>query len=348
MDVPMDGGTHMKSRSRKMMIITVIGMIAMTANGQRDQRADEKGKMTNHIGDIKHEDRTQKEINKLGSRNEKHETCTIEIKIGREAKGEAQMNKEEKQEESSRKGIQYHEPYYPKDLPRRDDRNGLPRREDRRSQSSIEPTGYGVLRASHWVTQEPQWERAAHFQEQRNWDEQKRTERRDEHSKSSNQRTECVRTTKLGTTKLGTMKNEKNNKSTKCKTKNKKREKHTECGRKMENGNQRTERRGRINGEMNKWTKGKNNGKKNKKVKGKKETNGKHRRKDNSAHKVIKNMPRIKKKEKRRERKQKTHRKKNKYTKRKEKQNNGKGRKSKMDGNPKQKKQTKKDTGTTK
>ena len=38
--------------------------------------------------------------------------------------------------------------------------------------------------------------------------------------------------------------------------------------------------------------------KKNKKDEGKKETNGKQRRKDNLAHKVVKNMPRIEKKEK--------------------------------------------------
>ena len=69
--------------------------------------------------------------------------------------------------------------------------------------------------------------------------------------------------------------------------------------------------------------KGKNNGKKNKKDEGKKETNGKQRRKDNSAHKVVKNMPRIKKKEKK-GKKAKNTPKKNKYTKRKEKQNNGK------------------------
>ena len=158
--------------------------------------------------------------------------------MGRKGRREAGTNKEEKQEEFSQKGIQYHEPYYPKDLPRRDDRkwepNGLPRREDRkwkRSQSSIEPTGYGVLRAPHWVTQEPQWERAAHFQDElkrtERLDELKRTERLDEHSKSRNQRTECVRRTKLGRTT--NVKNDKNNKSTKCKTKNRKKEKHTEC-----------------------------------------------------------------------------------------------------------------------
>ena len=104
----------MKSRSRKVMIITVIGMIVMIEDGRGDQHADEKGKMPNYIRDIKHENRTQKEINELESRGEKHETCMIEIKTasGREAKGEAQTNKEEKQEDLSRKGIQYHKLYY--------------------------------------------------------------------------------------------------------------------------------------------------------------------------------------------------------------------------------------------
>ena len=45
------------------MIITVTGMIIVTANGQGDQRADEKGKATNYIEDTQHEDKIQEEIN---------------------------------------------------------------------------------------------------------------------------------------------------------------------------------------------------------------------------------------------------------------------------------------------
>ena len=49
MDAPPKDGMHMKSRSRKVMIITALGMIIMIANGQRDQHADEKGEMANFM-----------------------------------------------------------------------------------------------------------------------------------------------------------------------------------------------------------------------------------------------------------------------------------------------------------
>ena len=66
-------GTHMKSRSRKVMIITVIGMIIMIANGQGDQRTEGKEKTTNYLENIEHKYNTQKETSKLESSNGSHE-----------------------------------------------------------------------------------------------------------------------------------------------------------------------------------------------------------------------------------------------------------------------------------
>ena len=62
MNVQEGGGTHMKIRSRKMMIITVIGMIIMIANGQEDRRAGEEGKISNDVRGIEHEKMMQKKI----------------------------------------------------------------------------------------------------------------------------------------------------------------------------------------------------------------------------------------------------------------------------------------------
>ena len=103
MDAIPEGGTRMKSRSRKVMIITAIGMIIMVANGRGDQRADEKGEMTDYLKSTRHEYNAQKETSKLESGSENHETCMIEIKTGKVNGGKEKADKEEKQRDFSRK-----------------------------------------------------------------------------------------------------------------------------------------------------------------------------------------------------------------------------------------------------
>ena len=111
MSGPPKDGAPMKSRPRKVMIITVIGMIAMIARGREDQRADEKEILTTYLGDIEHENNVQSEANKLESRNESLATCMIEIKMGRKGRWEATTNKKGKQEDFSRNDIRQYEMY---------------------------------------------------------------------------------------------------------------------------------------------------------------------------------------------------------------------------------------------
>ena len=157
----------MKIRSRKMMIITVIGMIIMIANGQEDQRAGEEGKISNDVRGIEHEKMMQKKTEALESSGEKQEACVNEIKNDRKTEGETNRNKEGKQKDHSQNGIWYQHAYYHEDLPQKDDQkgkpNGSPRRDTeggKRSQGPIwPPTGYGTVQRPSNI------ERYKHFPE---------------------------------------------------------------------------------------------------------------------------------------------------------------------------------------
>ena len=105
MDVSPGAGTHMKNRSRGMMIITVIGMIIMIASGREDQRAEGEGMMSNDNRRIEHVKIMQKTADALESGDEKQEACVNEIKNDREREGEADQNKETEQGDHSQNGI---------------------------------------------------------------------------------------------------------------------------------------------------------------------------------------------------------------------------------------------------
>ena len=188
----------MKIRSRKMMIITVIGMIIMIANGQEDRRAGEEGKIYNDVRGIEHEKMMQKEIKALESSGEKQEACVNEIKNDRKTEGETNRNKEGKQKDHSQNGIWYQHAYYHEDLPQKDDQkgkpNGSPRRDTeggKRSQGPIwPPTGYGTVQRPSNI------ERYKHFPEI------KRLRRKRTNQKSNKKRTsKCERNDKKRTSK---------------------------------------------------------------------------------------------------------------------------------------------------
>ena len=61
--------------------------------------ADGKEMMTRDFEDIEHKYNVQKESSKLESSNGSHETCMIEIEMGRRERWEAKAKKEEKQED---------------------------------------------------------------------------------------------------------------------------------------------------------------------------------------------------------------------------------------------------------
>ena len=56
---------------------------------------------TKYLEHTEHEHNMQKEINKLESSNGSHETCMIEIEMGRKGRWEARTNKEGKQQDFS-------------------------------------------------------------------------------------------------------------------------------------------------------------------------------------------------------------------------------------------------------
>ena len=113
------GGTHMKGKLCKVTFITVTGMAIMKANGLRDQRADGKEMMTKYFEYIEHKYNVQKDVNKLEPGNGRHETCMIEIEMGRRRGGKPAAYKEERRKDFSRKGIQQYSIHSPKSPPRR-------------------------------------------------------------------------------------------------------------------------------------------------------------------------------------------------------------------------------------
>ena len=92
MDESSKDGTPMKIRPHKMMIITVIGMIIMIAVGRGDQRANEKEKLSEYLGEIEYRSNAENNVNKPESRSKRHATCMIEIEIGTTKRWEAAVN----------------------------------------------------------------------------------------------------------------------------------------------------------------------------------------------------------------------------------------------------------------
>ena len=78
--------------------------------------------MTEHFANIGHKYNVQEEISELESSNGSHETCMIEIEMGRRGRWEARANKEGKQEDCNREGIQQYDTHSPKSSPRRETR----------------------------------------------------------------------------------------------------------------------------------------------------------------------------------------------------------------------------------
>ena len=112
MAAPPNEGASMRTRPRKVMIITAIGMIIMIAAGRGDQRTNEKGKLHEYLESIGSRNKPEMNSNKPckpESRSDAQSTYMIEIESGTKERREAAMNKKGKSGDLSRKGLWYHD-----------------------------------------------------------------------------------------------------------------------------------------------------------------------------------------------------------------------------------------------